>query len=76
MNDTLPFAPIRSSWNAERLAQRGYLTDKIIERRIKEGWYSDEFRKARREMMAAAAAAKRRKGNFEEVDGRLIYRPV
>src|SRR5688572_8010693 len=52
------------------------LTDKRIERYQKKGFYSAEFREARRAYQARKAAQKR-VGNFIKAgDGRFIYCPV
>jgi len=56
------------------------LTDKKIASYESRGFYSPEFREARRELMArkAAKAAKyqQRQGNFIKIDGRLVYSPT
>lgn len=55
----------------------GRLTDKKIAKYQREGYYSPEFKAARREIMKNREFKRRmRQGNFDEVeDGRLIYRP-
>jgi hypothetical protein len=73
--------PIRSSWNETRILVRGPLTDKAIEKYRKQGWYSAEFKEARREMIARRNAKRqeresRREGNFLVfTDGRKVYSP-
>lgn len=67
---------IRSSWNEGRLVGRGPLTDKKIARYAKAGWFSLEFRQARRDFQARKQARRaKREGNFDVIDGRFIYRP-
>lgn len=51
----------------------GPLTDKKIEKYMEQGWYSEDFRQARRERMNKK---KNRQGNFVERDGRMIYAPL
>ncbi len=70
-------APLRSSWNEARLLCRGPLTDKKIARYEKSGHYAPELKEARKTL--ANMRAKRRQkrlGNFDEIDGRMIYRPL
>jgi hypothetical protein len=67
---------IRSSWSEGRLVGRGPLTDKKIAKYAKAGWFSADFKEARRSLMLKKhAQRKRREGNFDIVDGRMIYRP-
>jgi hypothetical protein len=75
---TLPAAPIRSSWNTVRMLMRGPLTDRKIEQYEKRGYYSAEFREARREMWQRQQAKRmRRDGNFLlREDGSRIYAPL
>jgi|SRR6185369_4811558 len=47
------------------------LTDRQIDKYAEAGWYSAEFKEARRIKMNA-----KRKGNFIESDGRMIYSPT
>lgn len=58
----------------------GNLTDKQIERYRQQGYYSAEFRDARRELMHRKKArrdiAAQRSGNFVIIDGRTIYSPL
>jgi hypothetical protein len=67
---------IRSGWNEARVLQRGTLTDRKITKYVESGWYSAELKEARK-TLAQMRAAKRSKriGNFDQVDGRMIYRP-
>jgi len=51
----------------------GPLTDKKIDKYREQGWYSEEFRQARRERMQGKS---KRSGSFVERDGRLIYSPL
>jgi len=72
---------MRSSWNETRMLLRGPLTDKRIEYYRERGWYSAEFREARRGLIASQNAKRqereaRREGNFLVFsDGRQIYSP-
>ena len=68
-----PGPRIRSSWNIVRMIMRGPLTDKRIEHYQQRGFYSAEYKAARRELMAKRAA--KRDGNWVERDGRWIYSP-
>lgn len=65
---------IRSSWNPTRLLMRGPLTDKKIEKYAKRGWYSEEFREARRGLMQRKAL-KRDGAFFIRSDGSKVYSP-
>lgn len=67
------FTRVRSGWNEGLLLMHGPLTDRKIAKYEKEGWYSDEFRQARREKMARKSS---RNGNFIVRDGSLIYNPL
>ena len=67
-----PIQPVRSQ-TFSRCAILGPLTDRKIEKYAADGWYSEEFRKARRELRNK----KKRVGNFLECqDGRFIYSPL
>lgn len=66
---------IRSSWNETRLAKRGKLTDKKIDQYSKAGFYSAEYRQARKDLRQKKAKATR-VGNYIETDGRFIYSPL
>jgi len=67
---------IRSAWSEGRLIGRGPLTDKKIAKYDKAGWFSAEFKEARKRLMVKKQSARaRRDGNFDIVDGRMIYRP-
>lgn len=66
---------LRSGWRAHLLIIRGPLTNKKIEAYRQQGYYSPEFREARREYMKRKQRL--RKGNFVEgEEGRLIYSPL
>lgn len=69
---------IRSSWNTDRMLFKGLLTDRKIKKYQEKGWYSAEFREARRKLMEKKRIENhvRRVGNFFESDGRLIYSPA
>lgn len=67
---------LKSTWNEAKLIRKGYLTDRKIRRYEKLGYYSDEYRKARRERMEKKKKKTRREGNWEITDdGRMIYKP-
>jgi hypothetical protein len=68
-----PNRPLRSSWNPDHMLVLGPLTDRKIEKYAQRGWYSAEFRQARRERWQRKG---KRDGNFVERDGRMIYSPV
>lgn len=72
-----PITPIRSSWKCAGMVVRGPLTDKKIEKYREQGWYSPEFRQARREMFARRKEKQeRREGNFlVGENGRLVFSP-
>jgi hypothetical protein len=66
-----------STWRSAGLVRRGLLTDRKISQYIKAGWYSAEFRKARKDFTARRNSARlKRQGNFDIIEGRLIYRPT
>ena len=68
-----PIQPVRSQ-NLSRLAVGKKLTDKRIAHYEKLGWYSPEFRAARKALMDRNRV---RTGNFTaESDGRLVYNPA
>lgn len=66
---------IRPSWNEARLSGRGPLTDKQIEKYQKLGWFTEEFRRQRLLLAEKRKGRKPREGNFDIVEGRLVYRP-
>lgn len=68
-----PGKHIRSGWNTTAMLVRGRLTDKKIAQYAKRGWYSSEYRAARRERMKSKHS--KRVGAFLVVDGRMIYSP-
>lgn len=65
-------------WPENRV--RGLLTDRKIEQYRREGFYSPEWRAARREIWAKRQKKREpkenRDGNFLKIDGRLIYSPI
>lgn len=69
--------PIRSSWNPVAMLIRGRLTDKKIADYEKRGFYSDEYRTARKDRMIKAMQKRmERRGNFlKGENGRMIYSP-
>lgn len=64
---------LRSSWNQARLVVGKKLTDRKIRQYEQRGYYSNEFRQARRE--AWERKQSKREGNFTLRDGRMIYSP-
>ena len=64
---------VRSGWNVTAMLIRGRLTDKKIAAYERRGWYSAEYRSARRELMEKKKV--RREGNFSLREGRMIYSP-
>ena len=68
-----PDAHYRTGWPSVGF-MRGPLTDRKIAKYQKLGYYSAEFREARKELQARK---RKRKGNFvESEDGRLVYSPL
>lgn len=57
---------------------RGMLTDKQITKYIEQGYYSAEFKDARRQYMENKQKKReaKRAGNFMTSEGRMIYSPV
>ena len=69
-----PSARYKSGWNEGATLMRGPLTDKKIRSYEKRGFYSEEYRTARKDF--AEKKHKRRLGSFDQMqDGRMIYRP-
>ena len=68
---------LRSSWNTTAMLIRGPLTDRKIKKYEAQGWYSAEFKQARKAKMENKRIKThlRRVSNFFEHDGRLIYSP-
>jgi len=66
---------VRCGWNEAGFARGEKLTDKQVEKYEAAGYYSADLKAARREL-ADKRAKKRaeRDGNFDAVDGRLVYR--
>lgn len=79
MNEPFQFdrrSPVKPSWNTTNMLVRGKLTDRKIAEYEKRGWYSQEFREARRELMAKKTAKTlKREGSFLKDGDRLIYSP-
>lgn len=68
---------IRSGWNISAMLRRGPLTDRKIAFYEKRGYYSTEFRDARRELMQRKQAKReQREGGFVIREGRMIYSPL
>ncbi len=56
---------------------RGPLTDKKIAKYQKQGWYSEAFKEARRELMNKKRSGKlRREGSFVRDGDRMLYNPL
>lgn len=69
-----PWARYGFGWNDGRLLRKKLLTDKKIRQYEARGFYSAEYREARKRVQEAK---RRRKGNFVMADdGRLIYSPM
>lgn len=69
-------APIRSAWMELVLMRRGKLTNRKIAQYERKGFYSPEYRLARKELMERKKKKRLdRTGNFDLVEGRLIYNP-
>ncbi len=69
---------VPSGWNEAKLMRRAPLTDRKIAEYEKRGYYSQEYRQARRDLQQRKEAKRmQRQGNFDiSSDGRLIYRPM
>lgn len=71
---------IRPSWNTEAMLIKGTLTDRKIEDYRRRGFYTSEYRTARKKLMDQKTLRNnmnRASGNFFEAeDGRLIYNPI
>jgi hypothetical protein len=74
-NFRAPHAHMRSSWNETRMVMRGPLTDRAIARYQQAGWYSEEFRQARRDRMHRKAGVQRQGNWLTREDGQSIYSP-
>lgn len=69
-------ARIRCAWLESHLMRRGKLTDRKIAQYERKGFYSVEYRTARRELQERKAKKRARNGSFDVAeDGRLIYNP-
>lgn len=64
---------IRPGWNVNQLCRGRRLTNRRIAHYARLGWYSAEFRQARREL--AERKQTMREGNFVHTEGRLIFSP-
>lgn len=74
-----PSSRIRSGWKPERFIVRKLLTDKQIEKYRRMGFYSAEFKQARKElqdMRKRRRDERRRDGNFVRDGDRLIFSPL
>ena len=73
------WARVRSGWNEGMLLRGAVLDDKAVAKYAAAGYYSAGYREARRELQERKKQqrekAAARSGNFETVNGRLIYRP-
>jgi hypothetical protein len=68
-----PAVHIRSGWTG-KMGTTGPLTDKKIAKYQALGYYSEEFREARRKLASIRKA--KRQGNFTQIGDRLIYSPL
>lgn len=70
---------VRSAWDESRIMRRKALTDRKIKQYEAQGYYSPAFRDARRELQDRKAARREaramRDGNFDIIQGRMVYRP-
>jgi len=64
---------VRGGWQVHNMSRRGYLTDKQIDYYASQGFYSEEFREARRRHHEKKRS---RSGNWVTQEGRLIYSPM
>lgn len=64
---------IKSGWNESLFLFKGKLTDKAIAKYQAQGYYDQDLKDARAKLRKMRKA--RRDGNFDMVDGRMIYRP-
>ncbi len=77
----LACSTIRPGFREAMLLRRGPLTDKQISKYQAQGWYTAEFKEARRSLMDKKTAKTqaylaKREGNFTLTNGRLVYNPV
>jgi hypothetical protein len=71
-----PNRHVRSGWNESAFILRGQLTDRQIDKYQQAGWYSEDYRKNRREFQARRQEKRLlRDGSFLKDGGRLIYSP-
>lgn len=71
-----PIRPVRSSWKESMFLMKGPLTDKQIEKYAAKGYYSEEYRSARRQLIEHKKQKQQeREGNFLLQEGRMIYAP-
>lgn len=63
------------SFKEQKLILRGPLTDRKIKSYAKQGYFTQEFNDQRKEYWAKKRGQRRREGNFDIVEGRLVYRP-
>lgn len=64
----------RCGWNTAQMGCRTLLTDRQIVKYAKAGYYSAEFREARKKFNEKKQ--RKRQGNFTMEGGRLIYSPM
>lgn len=72
----IPLRPIRSTWNETRLLVGDRLNDRKIAEYVRRGFYTEEFRQARRDHREKKYPKSKRTGSFVERDGRMIYSPL
>lgn len=67
---------IRCAWLESHMMRRGKLTDRKIAQYEREGFYSVEYKAARKELQERKAKKRsNRDGNFVLEGGRMIYDP-
>lgn len=66
---------VSPGWKEARVLVRGALTDRQIEKYAEMGYFTEEFKELRRKLQAKKRGQRSREGNFDIVEGRLVYRP-
>lgn len=69
-----PYCHVRTGWSRAIGFSNGPLTDRKIEKYRKAGYYSQEFKEARKKLQAMRRG--KREGNFTRSGERLIYSPL
>jgi len=69
-----PHCHVRTGWSRAIGFSNGPLTDRKIEKYRTQGYYSQEFKEARKKLQAMRRG--KREGNFTRTVERLIYSPL